>query len=87
MIRIIDAAKNAGLSVVGHLPMMMTLAEASDAGQRSIEHNFFTKVEKMSEEERRQLNGMPKITSFYGIAKIRMSHYNPCVFCKIEFTT
>jgi imidazolonepropionase-like amidohydrolase len=52
---ILDAAQNVGLPVVGHLPMMMTLAEASDAGQRSIEHNFFTKIDKMSEEERRKL--------------------------------
>jgi len=49
---ILDAAKNAGLPVFGHLPMMVTLAEASDAGQRSIEHNFFTNIEKMSEVEK-----------------------------------
>jgi imidazolonepropionase-like amidohydrolase len=52
---ILEAAQNVGLPVVGHLPMMMTLAEASDAGQRSIEHNFFTNVEKMSKEEREGL--------------------------------
>ncbi|MFC2165376.1 amidohydrolase family protein [Acidobacteriota bacterium] len=52
---ILAAAKSVNLHVVGHLPMMMTLAEVSDAGQRSIEHNFFTKVEKMNEEARREL--------------------------------
>jgi len=52
---ILKAAQNAGLPVVGHLPMIMTLAEVSDAGQRSIEHNFFTNLNKMSEEERERL--------------------------------
>lgn len=52
---ILTAAKNVDLPVVGHLPMMMTLAEASDAGQRSIEHNFFTNIEKMDEKQRGEL--------------------------------
>jgi imidazolonepropionase-like amidohydrolase len=52
---ILEAARDAGLAVVGHLPMIMTLAEASDAGQRSIEHNFFTNIDKMSAEERQEL--------------------------------
>ena len=35
---IIDEAKKLGIPVVGHVPMAITTIEASDAGQRSIEH-------------------------------------------------
>ena len=35
---IIDEAKRLGLPVVGHVPLSLTSAEASDAGQKSIEH-------------------------------------------------
>jgi len=35
---LVDEAKRAGLPVVGHVPGGVTLAEASDGGQRSIEH-------------------------------------------------
>jgi imidazolonepropionase-like amidohydrolase len=35
---LIDEAKRAGLPVMGHVPNEVPLAEASDAGQRSIEH-------------------------------------------------
>jgi len=35
---IIDEAKRQGLPVVGHVPLSITSAEASDAGQKSIEH-------------------------------------------------
>jgi imidazolonepropionase-like amidohydrolase len=35
---IIDEAKKLGLPVVGHVPIAITTIEASDAGQRSIEH-------------------------------------------------
>lgn len=35
---LVDEAKKAGLPVMGHVPNEVTLAEASDAGQRTIEH-------------------------------------------------
>jgi hypothetical protein len=35
---IIDEARKQGLPVVGHVPLAVTSVEASDAGQRSIEH-------------------------------------------------
>lgn len=35
---IVDEAKTQGLSVVGHVPLSITSLEASDAGQKSIEH-------------------------------------------------
>jgi hypothetical protein len=35
---LLDEAKRAGLPVTGHVPTEVALAEASDAGQRSIEH-------------------------------------------------
>jgi imidazolonepropionase-like amidohydrolase len=35
---LVDEAKRAGLPVMGHVPNEVTLAEASDGGQRSIEH-------------------------------------------------
>jgi len=35
---VVEEAKRAGLPVEGHVPNEVTLAEASDAGQRSIEH-------------------------------------------------
>lgn len=35
---IIDEAKKQGLPVVGHVPLSITSVEASDAGQKSIEH-------------------------------------------------
>src|SRR6185503_2919368 len=35
---IIDEAKRAGLPVVGHVPLSISSVEASDAGQKSIEH-------------------------------------------------
>jgi imidazolonepropionase-like amidohydrolase len=35
---IVDEAKQQGLLVAGHVPFAITAAEASDAGQRSIEH-------------------------------------------------
>jgi len=43
---IVDEAKAKGLSVVGHVPLAITSEEASNAGQRSIEHlgNIFESV-------------------------------------------
>lgn len=35
-----DEAKRQGLPLVGHVPIAVTAAEASDAGQRSVEHNY-----------------------------------------------
>lgn len=35
---LIDEAKRLGLTVVGHIPMMVTPEEASDAGQATLEH-------------------------------------------------
>ena len=35
---LVDEAKKLGLRVVGHIPMTVTPAEASDAGQQTIEH-------------------------------------------------
>ena len=37
---IADEAKKQGISFVGHVPFSVSLAEASDAGQQSIEHDF-----------------------------------------------
>jgi imidazolonepropionase-like amidohydrolase len=37
---ILDEAKKLGLPVVGHLPRGITIAEASNAGQRSLEHGI-----------------------------------------------
>jgi imidazolonepropionase-like amidohydrolase len=37
---IIDEAKKLGLPVVGHLPSAISVREASDAGQRSLEHGI-----------------------------------------------
>jgi imidazolonepropionase-like amidohydrolase len=37
---IIDEAKKAGLPVAGHLPSAITVREASNAGQRSLEHGI-----------------------------------------------
>ncbi|MEO8192921.1 MAG: amidohydrolase family protein [Gemmatimonadales bacterium] len=38
---ILSAAKQAGLTVAGHAPGVVSLAAASDAGQKSIEHGFY----------------------------------------------
>ena len=35
---IADEARSVGLPIVGHVPRVLTVAEASDAGQRSVEH-------------------------------------------------
>lgn len=35
---IMDEAKKQGMSVAGHVPISITVAEASDAGQKSVEH-------------------------------------------------
>jgi imidazolonepropionase-like amidohydrolase len=35
-----DEAKQQGIPFVGHIPVLVTAAEASDAGQRSLEHNY-----------------------------------------------
>jgi imidazolonepropionase-like amidohydrolase len=35
-----DEAKKQGLPLAGHVPILVTAAEASDAGQRSLEHNY-----------------------------------------------
>lgn len=37
---IIDEAKKQGIPVVGHVPYSVSAAEVSDAGQRSIEHDY-----------------------------------------------
>jgi imidazolonepropionase-like amidohydrolase len=37
---IIDEAKRLGLPVVGHLPSAISIQEASQAGQRSLEHGI-----------------------------------------------
>jgi hypothetical protein len=36
---IVDEARRQGMPVAGHIPMSITAAEASDAGQKSIEHS------------------------------------------------
>ena len=35
-----EEAKRQGLPLAGHVPIVVTAAEASDAGQRSLEHNY-----------------------------------------------
>src|SRR4029079_3252297 len=37
---IIDEANKKGLSVVGHVPAFVSALEASDAGQKSMEHSY-----------------------------------------------
>jgi imidazolonepropionase-like amidohydrolase len=37
---LLDEAKKQGIPVAGHVPTSVTVAEASDAGQRSLEHNY-----------------------------------------------
>ena len=37
---VVDEAKKQGLDVVGHVPVWVTAAEASDAGQKSMEHLY-----------------------------------------------
>jgi imidazolonepropionase-like amidohydrolase len=37
---LVDAAKKQGIPVAGHVPTSVSVAEASDAGQRSLEHNY-----------------------------------------------
>src|SRR5262249_28118586 len=37
---LLDEAKRQGIPVAGHVPTSVTAAEASDAGQRSLEHNY-----------------------------------------------
>jgi len=57
---IVDEAKKQGLPVVGHVPLSVTTIEASDAGQKSIEH-LGTILEGSSaiETELRQLEAEP----------------------------
>ncbi|HEV2985893.1 MAG TPA: amidohydrolase family protein [Vicinamibacterales bacterium] len=35
-----DEAKKQGIPLAGHVPILVTAAEASDAGQRTLEHNY-----------------------------------------------
>jgi imidazolonepropionase-like amidohydrolase len=61
---IIDEAKKQGLPVVGHVPLSVTSVEASDAGQRSIEH-LGTILEGASSAEaeiKRQETSSPPVT-------------------------
>jgi imidazolonepropionase-like amidohydrolase len=37
---LVDEAKKQGIPVAGHVPTSVSAAEASDAGQRSLEHNY-----------------------------------------------
>jgi ankyrin repeat protein len=50
---IADEAKKQGIPFAGHVPYLVSAAEASDAGQRSIEHCFFVSLacSSRSEEE------------------------------------
>jgi hypothetical protein len=72
---IVDEAKRQGLPFAGHVPYSITVAEASNAGQKSIEHLIFV-LEGCStreEEFRRQLNTKaPKQRSefFLGFANV-----------------
>lgn len=52
---ILEAARDAGLMVVGHEPLVVPLAEASELGQRSIEHLPFLSMEDTEEARRRAL--------------------------------
>lgn len=52
---IVEETKRHGLTLVGHLPPVVSYAEASDAGQKSIEHGFFPTLDRMSEAEREAL--------------------------------
>lgn len=52
---VIEAAGDAGLMVVGHEPLVVPLAEASELGQRSIEHLPLLSIEGMEEPRRRAL--------------------------------
>ena len=49
---IVDEARELGLTVAGHVPHAISSAEASDAGQRSIEHLTGVLVSSSTEEER-----------------------------------
>jgi len=48
---VVDEAKKQGLSFAGHIPDQITAAEASDAGQRSMEHLFGLLQGSSTEEE------------------------------------
>jgi hypothetical protein len=52
-----DEAKKRKIWFVGHDPEVVTLAEASDAGQRSIEHLPFMSMAKTSDESRKTTFG------------------------------
>ena len=52
---IVDEARELGLTVAGHVPHAVSSAEASDAGQRSIEHLTGVLVSSSTEEERLRL--------------------------------
>ncbi len=52
---ILREAAEAGLTVAGHEPLVVSLADASELGQRSIEHLPFLSVADLEEPERREL--------------------------------
>ncbi|HUQ19831.1 MAG TPA: amidohydrolase family protein [Gemmatimonadaceae bacterium] len=52
---ILAAAKRAGLTVAGHLPGVVDVGEASDAGQKSLEHAFLPVTSTMSDAARKAL--------------------------------
>ena len=52
---ILEAASQAGLPVVGHQPTVVGLREASDWGQRTIEHAFLGTQSSLSEGQRAEL--------------------------------
>ena len=49
---ILAAARRAGLSVVGHQPSVVSIADASDSGQKSIEHEFVPPLSRLDSASR-----------------------------------
>jgi len=52
---ILREAKRVGLLVAGHQPSPVSLAAASDSGQRDVEHGFFPASSRLAEAERESL--------------------------------
>jgi len=76
---IADEAKKQGLPFAGHVPILVSAAEASDAGQKSLEHDYGVlfgcstkEAELMQKEEGLYGAGKPAMRGILGLEDIKM---------------
>ena len=80
---LVDEAKKQGLPVAGHVPTSISAAEASDAGQRSLEHNYGVASGCSS----REAEFMQKETALWGPGKPAMRGILPSDDIKAEIAS